>query len=279
VVYGDPQWVSRSRLMVFGGYLYQVNLWDLGQPDRFHWFDDQDWAGHGNSTDLGDGDLSADGHLWVGVRGYDSDVDNRYRQLVWFDATGNPAADAPPPVPTALCLTNQEKGTAGPTIAPSGDAFAFDQPDGVHVARGISRAPERCGDAQFSLLLPGASQPDWGPADVAPKPRGTGGNGGNGDQPVVKASLKVTSSRISTACRTGLKVRLTGAPAGKVPIVVRHGKKTVGKKTVKVGASGKGTFAVRFSKAGAKSVCKGKARSVKLTVSAAGVKKTVTVKR
>jgi hypothetical protein len=284
VVYGDPQWVSGSRLMVFGGYLYQVNLWDLGQADRFHWFDDQDWAGHGNSTDLGDGDLSADGRLWVGIRGYDSDVDNRYRQLIWFNATRNPATDAPPPVPTALCLTNQEKGTAGPTIAPSGDAFAFEQPDGVHVARGISREPDRCAEAQFSMLLPGASQPDWGRADVAPKPRGTGGNGGdggdggNGGDTGKKASLSVTKTKLGTACRTGLKVRLKGAPAGKVAIVVRKGKKTVGKRTVNVGQTGAGTFAVKFSKAGAKNVCKGKARSVKLVVSAAGAKKTVTVK-
>src|SRR4051794_19313910 len=252
VVYGDPSWISGSRLMVHGGYLSHVNLWDLGQPDRFHWFDDQDWAGQGNSTDLGDGDLSRDGRLWVGVRGYDSDVDNHYRRVIWFKTSGNPATDTPPPVPEALCVGDEGKGTSTPTIAPSGDAFAFARPDGVRVFRGVSTDAARCGEANDSLVLPGGSEPDWGPADVNPQPRGSGGNGGGGGGDngggggaAGRAALEGTRASIRSACRSGINVRLSKAPAGKTAIAVRAGRKTVGKRSVKVPASGAGSYAVR----------------------------------
>jgi hypothetical protein len=290
VVYGDPSWVSGSRLMLHGGYLSQNNLWDLGQADRFHWFDDQDWAGQGNSTDLGDADLSRDGRLWVGVRGYDSDVDNHFRRVIWAKTNGNPGTDTPPPTPEATCLTEEGKGTNGPSIAPSGDAFAYARPDGILVFRGVSTDPARCGEAADSLVLPGGSEPDWGPADVNPQPRGTGDNGGNnnggnsggdhGDGGAgPKASVKVSVTRLKSACRSGLKVRLANVPAGRQTIVIRRGKTTVGKRGVKVGRSGAGAFVVKFSRSGQRSVCNTKARSVKLTVTAAGAKRVVALKR
>jgi hypothetical protein len=137
------------------------------------------------------------------------------------------------------------------------------------------------------MFVPGGSEPDWGPAGVNPQPRsGGGGNNGNGGDSgngngggVAKASVKIARSNLRSACRSGLKVTIAKAQAGKAPIVIRKGKKVVGKRTVKVPASGAGKFTVKFSKAGKKATCKGKSRSVKLTISAAGVKKAVTLKR
>ena len=38
----NPSFVGNSRSLVFGGYLGQVNVHDLGDPVETHWFDDQD---------------------------------------------------------------------------------------------------------------------------------------------------------------------------------------------------------------------------------------------
>ena len=278
VTYGDPQWVSTSRLMVFGGYLSQVNLWDLGQRDRFHWFDDQDWAGSGNSTDLGDGDLSRDGRIWVGIRGYDDEGSGSFRRFIWFKTVGNPATDTPPPVPEDLCIGDGVAGTSAPSIAPSGNEFVFQRPDGIWIVRNVVTDQAHCGEAQEATLLPGGREPDWGPADVNPQPRVTKVTGET-DKPAGKPKVRVVGTSLRAACRRGLKVAVAGLKSGKALILVRRGKTTVAKATVQVPKSGAGTFVIRFSKPGAKKLCVHIPPKVKLTVTAAGVKRTVILKR
>lgn len=285
VYYGDAEWVSPSRLMVFGGFLHQINLWDLGQAP-FHWFDDHEWAGQEFDTDLGDGDLSRDGRLWVGVRGYDSPPDNRYRHLIWFRTVGSPATDAEPSLPEAICVTEEGAGTQDPTIAPSGDAFAFERPAGIRIFRSVFTDPDRCEEAHDALVFPGGREPDWGPADVNPPPRAGSkpplpakDGGSKPPVPAKKAKLELVARSLRAACRRGLQIRLTGAVPGKATILIRHGAKPVAKKAVRVPASGAGTFTVRFSEAGAKRICVRIPHKAKLTVAAGGAKKSLTLRR
>jgi hypothetical protein len=288
VTYGNPQWVSPNRLMVFGGFLHQVNLWDLGQPDAFHWFDDKDWAGSENSTDLGDGDLSRDGRIWAGIRGYDDAGSGRFRQLIWFKTSGNPSADAPPPVPEDLCISDPAAGTSSPTIAPGGDTLAFERLDGIWLVRGVTTDQSRCTEAQEVPLIPGGSEPDWGPADVNPQPRGSQPPAQTPPQTVPGkkgtparggAGLRVTKAGLRGACSRGLQVRLSSAPAGRTTIVVRRGNSTVARTVVRVPASGKGSYMVRFSKRGTKQICVPMPRKVTLRVSAAGLEQKLVLKR
>ncbi len=79
-------------------------------------------------------------------------------------------------MPAPLCKTGAQEGLAGPTWAPDGERLAFAAPDGIWTLR----ATADCGAAAPALLIPGASQPDWGPAPVAPGPRANGSGGGSG---------------------------------------------------------------------------------------------------
>jgi hypothetical protein len=269
VYLGDPQWVTASRLMAHGGYLYHVNLWDLGQSDAVHWFDDQDWAGQGNSTDLGDGDLSRDGRLWVGIRGYDSPPDNRYRRLIWFKTLGDPATETPPPVPEAICVSDEVPGINGPSVAPSGDAFAFAEPEGILVMRGVATDPARCGEANDALVLPGGSEPDWGPADVDPQPRT------DDDPPAPTLSIPAVS--LPKALARGLKVRVAGVPSGKLTVTAKRAGRVVARGTKTVPASGAATVVLRFDRSARRKLRK--LRSARLSVSGAGVTRKVTLRR
>jgi hypothetical protein len=83
----NPSWAGNSRTLVFGGYLHQVNTHDLGAAEDVHWFDDYEVVGQENSTDLGDGELSAQGDKLALVRSYGSDT-----HIVWY--TGRAARGA-----------------------------------------------------------------------------------------------------------------------------------------------------------------------------------------
>jgi Ca2+-binding RTX toxin-like protein len=82
---------------------------------------------------------------------------------------------------------------------------------------------------------------------------------------------------LRTVLRTGLKVKVRGAKAGTLKLTARQGGRVVARGQAKVGASGRATVRLRFTKAAVKRLRK--ARSVKLTVSGGGVKATLRLKR
>ena len=172
----DPSWVTNSRTLQFGGYGSQVNLHDVGAGVSQHWFDDSDYADP--STDLSDGEATRQGSDLAIIRGYGDST-----QLIWYPSpdmrSGTPAV----PDAFAGCATGQEAGIAGPTWSPDGSALALESADGIWVKR-----QARDCTVQPTLVIPGGSQPDWGPADVHPAPRPSGGGGagaGGGAKPGV----------------------------------------------------------------------------------------------
>ena len=138
---------------------------DLGDPAETHWFDDYDVYGQADATDLGDGELNRQGSTLALIRSYGAGA-----HLIWYAVSGDAATAKPPAVPAPLCKTGAQEGLAGPTWAPDGERLAFAAPDGIWTLR----ATADCGAAAPALLIPGASQPDWGPAPVEPGPRGNG---------------------------------------------------------------------------------------------------------
>jgi hypothetical protein len=231
----NPSWVGNSRTLVFGGYLHQVNTHDLGAAEDVHWFDDHEIVGQESSTDLGDGELSAQGDKLALVRGYGADT-----HIMWY-TTG-----APPALPTMQCATGRLEGLHGPTWAPDGESLAWGEPEGVWV----KPSPLDC-TVQPSLVIPGGSEPDWGPAHPA------------GPGAAAKPRLKVVAKRrvtLSVACPTACIVNAK---------LVRRGRTIASKRTT---LAAPGTARLRLKRA------KGKL-TVRVTVTLADGATTTLVKR
>ena len=118
-------------------------------------------VGPGQSTDLEDAELSADGRWLAAVRGYGDTT-----QIAWYAVAGEARTGAPPPVPDWLCATSALAGLSSPTWAPDSSALAWQEPDGIWT---VQPHPTEC--LQPGLLIPDAGQPDWSAAPLAPAPR------------------------------------------------------------------------------------------------------------
>lgn len=179
--FGNPRWVGNGRLLVTGGYLHHINLLDIAPGStKTHWFDDQNYFG--DSSDLGEGVVSRDGRRVAAVHGYDGEWPGSVRRIIWLNVRGDVIGGRLPAArPDGVCITSPTRGTHSPTWSPDGSGLAFTLPEGLHVARGVPTDPARCGSYSSSLVIPGATEPDWGPADINPQPLPPPGNGnGNG---------------------------------------------------------------------------------------------------
>ena len=116
-----------------------------------------------------------------------------------------------------------------PTLSPDGNGVAWAAGDGIHVAAIPSFGGGCTTDGATPnppLVIPGGTQPDWGPADV-PAPRKT--------DPVTPSKLSVKVKRAAG----GLKLTVTVAAKGKLSATLKSGRKLVGKasKPVKPGTA------------------------------------------
>ena len=274
----NPSFVTSKRALVFGGFAGQVNVTDLGDAEETHWFDDYDVFGQADATDLGDGELSRQGDRFAAVRSYGENT-----HIIWYSTSGDVATAKPPAVPSALCVTAKEAGLAGPTWAPDGKALAFAGTDGIYVM-GIGAD---CADSKPALAIPGASQPDWGPADINPGPRGGGvGAGGGGTPPppspgagapTLKLQGKASAKRgvglgvtCASACTIQAKLTLSKRAARK-----SHVPRTVA--TARGSAPAGGTAALKLRpKAKLRRELKGAKATVRVVVVEGGVSRTLT---
>ncbi len=250
--FGHPRWVGNHRLLVTGGYNFHVNLLDLAPGSTaVHWFDDRHYFD--DSSDLGEAAASRDGRRLAAVHGYDGEWPGSVRRIIWFnvagDATGGPL---PPARPEGVCVTAPIRGTHSPTWSPDGSGLAFTLPEGLHVARTVPTDAAQCGRFGSGLVVPGATEPDWGPAAIDPQPLpgpspspgpgpGPGpapapGPGPKPSSPKAKpATLAVVgASNRRTVARKGLSVRVRGLAAGQ-RITVRLRVNAAGAKRLKLG--------------------------------------------
>lgn len=199
----NPSWVGNSRTLAFGGYLSQVNTHDLGASDAVHWFDDYEIVGQMDATDLGDGELSVQGDKLALVRSYGSDT-----HIAWYTTNGSA-------LPAPQCATGKLEGLYGPTWAPDGQSLAWGEPDGVWVKPSALDCT-----VQPSLVIPGATEPDWGPAHSA--------GVGAAAKPKLAARAKKRKVTLSVPCATACIVQAK---------LVRRGK-TIAKKRTTLAAAG-----------------------------------------
>jgi hypothetical protein len=156
----NPTWVTNRRLLWNGGYGSQHRVFDLGGAESWNWFDDHELhTGPLESTDLSDPTVSGDGRYAAAIRGYAETA-----HVIWYRVNGSILDGGNPGPPTELCETNADERVNDPTLSPDGTGLALGDVDGIQVKRGL----DDCDGIR--LVAPRGSQPDWGPADVAPQP-------------------------------------------------------------------------------------------------------------
>jgi WD40-like Beta Propeller Repeat len=220
----SPSWVSNDRILAFGGFLNQVNYDSPGgYDDDVHWFDDMDMFDP--STDLGDGELSRQGDRIAAIRGYGAGT-----HLMIYKVTENVISGSPSGPPAYACNTGNEQTLDGPTWSPDGRAIAFAHKEGVEVIP-LPSVEEGCpGASSGTVVLPGGSEPDWGPASVNPGPRQVTGQ----PEVVTPAPKQATKqgkrkARAKCATKKGKRARIRCITAAKRAKALKACKRKRGK--------------------------------------------------
>jgi hypothetical protein len=223
-----------------------------------------------NNPGVGGGDVTRDQHKLAFQTGENNSTLSLYQltpgvPTSWRDGEDDPAVN---PV-VCYRYSGPTGGEFGiPTFSPAGDRIAFSEADGIHIAQ----VPDFSGGCTTGgatvdppLVIAGASQPDWGPADVpADRPQqGGGGNGGGAGQGS-KLAITVSAAKLKKALRNGLKVTVKVPAAGKLSGTAERKGKTVARAAKKSVKAGKRTLTLKFGKAARRALAH--SRSVKLTV-------------
>lgn len=238
----DPSWIGNDRTLQSGGYGSQINIHDLGGGEPVHWFDDKDWTA--DDTDLSDAELSPDGRRLTAVRGYGSGT-----HIIWFTVNGNAKSGPPPAAPRADCVTGQLEGLSGPSWSPESDALVWEEPDGVW----LKTNPDVCDNPQPRLLIPGASEPDWGPAKVNPGPRPG------------SFQVRQLTTKLKAAARKGIRFKVKTPAPGKVKLVVTQGKRKLAAGTVRAKKAGWVTVTAKPTRKAKKQLTKARRASLTAT--------------
>ena len=160
-----------------------------------------------------------------------------------------------------------------PTFAPDGGRVAWAEADGVHVAA----VPSFGGGCTLHgatpnppLVLPGGSEPDWGPAGVpAPRPTPTRPTPptpppaeNRAGPPEPGGTVKRTA--LEASLRRGRKVTVTVPSAGRLAATARRRGRTIAKAPARPVRAGRQSLTLRLTRAGRRTLARG--RSAKVTI-------------
>jgi hypothetical protein len=217
-----------------------------------------------------------------------------------------PLSGPMPGSPEPGCNISYQGSLKDAALSPDGSRVAWSDDAGAHVAKMVLppgteewciKSEERlisatAQDVTFSkatLTTPGGGStghddPPGGHSEPPPGGGGTPGTGSNSDigpggdssQDHRRLEVRVVRMPLRKVLARGLQVRVSGASAGRLRIVVRRGRTTVAVATARVGASGLATARLKLKPTAARALRR--ARSVRLTVSAGNVKTTITLR-
>lgn len=274
----DPSWIDNTRTLMSSptsAFVTESAIDTAGDgEDAMPWFSD------GRVGNLYDGELNRQetAAAFVG--------NTEKNRLLVYRVDGKPKANTDP----LGCLDAPGGAWSSPTWSPDGEQLAWAGPQGIYIAP-LTGIGARCPDAsaiRVNTFEPGATSPDWGPADLpGPKPvepqkpvtpSGPNGpndanslNGPNGPVgptvPGTQPAVTVAKTSLKAALRKGISVNVTCLGTGQVKVAAKKGKTTVGSGSATC-KNGTASVKVKLSASGKKSLAKSK--SARLTLSSAG---------
>ena len=252
----NPSWIDNTRVLAFGGHFRQINI-DApggGNDDAVHWFDDT------GNEDVGDGELSRQGDRLALVRSYGANT-----HIAIYHVSGGPGG----PAPEAACYTGSDATFAGPSWSPDGMRLAFQDEQGIEVLPLPQVVDGECpGASSSSVILPGATAPDWGPAAigagagsyVAPGASTAPDQSGNGATPtpsptVRHARLNTSIPRsvsLTDAASEGILIHARGSASGRFTASLQLGRRRLATTGVRAPAGARVTLRLRLSRTAVK---------------------------
>ncbi len=162
-----------------------------------------------------------------------------------------------------------------PTWSPDGTRLAYHDGEGVKIVTVPDWPGDECSSDGMSpngrLLAAGATEPDWGPADVPPARPLPGPPPG----PAGELTLSVGRAKLHQALRRGLKVKVQVPSAGTLTGSALRGRTAVAAGRGRAKAAGSATLTLRFGKKAKRTLSR--SRRARLTVrvgfTAGGAKK------
>ncbi|HYC80362.1 MAG TPA: hypothetical protein VEB65_01170 [Solirubrobacterales bacterium] len=268
---GHPSWLDSGHAFVGVNSIATTVV--PGQEPVEWWsdYDHQDYFPLG--MDVEDGEVAPNGYIAV-VRG-----EQQFGTIQLYRNNGFGA------IPTPACtLSGASAGPAGeefvdPTFSPTGNTLAWQEGNGIWEMD----LPADCKQGKPRLQIPGASEPDWGPAPVNPGPRtaptplapGSGPSPSPGPSPKpgptpgpTKITLRATvaSAKLGKALAKGLTVNLTAPGRGTVSASAKLGAKQVASGSRQVKKAGAATVALRFTPKARRSLAARQQLSLKVAV-------------
>jgi hypothetical protein len=248
--YLNPSWFDDGHTVIFAAGLLPNVVIDTPGPGDGSYGASQGWFTDPNAT-LGAGSLNRQLTAFVGIR--DDGTELRFYRM----------NGGPPAAPSSTC-SFQGKDLANPSWSPDGRQLAYEAPDGVHVAD--VRSIDDCAQITESLVIPGGSDPSWGPADAADKVAPAVSIGGKRK---LKLATLMKGPSFPVSCSEACKVdallaldKRTGKRLGlgsRAANIVGRGSATL--------ASGKGSVRVRLTSKARKKLKR--VRSLKITLAMA----------
>jgi len=215
----SPEWISNNAIIGFGGFGKNV-MFDApnsGDYDAKTWFNDY------ADRDISDGELSRQRDRLAVLRDYGPDY-----HLMIYKVNGLTAE------PELACNTGAEETLNDPSWSPDGKRIAFAHKDGIEILGLPNVVPNDCPGAQSGkVVLPGGSEPDWGPAEVQPRYE-------------ISADV-VKGTKLAKALKKGLKLWVKTNVAGTLAGDIKVGKKKVGAGSADL-SPGKGKIKFSFTK-------------------------------
>ncbi len=120
----DPEWVTNSRTLVFGGYGSQVSIDDLGPGD----YSQKAWMVP--NGDMGDGEVTRDGKRLAVTSDYGAEQEARRSS----PSPATSTTEFPPAYPDAACATtNGDERYGDPSWSPDGVGLAYESSKGIEI--------------------------------------------------------------------------------------------------------------------------------------------------
>ena len=272
----DPEWVSNSRTLVFGGFGSQVSIDDLGPGD----YSQKAWMVP--NGDMGDGEVTRDGKRLAVTADYGAN-----KKLAFYAVKGDVKTEFPPEFPDPACsTTGGDERFGDPSWSPDGSGLAYESSAGIETTRFTQFGADLCATGDDRILSATGSEPDWGPADppaaayVPPAPQvpATPSSGPAAGPAPAPATPRPTARfgavhATAKALKKGMAVKVTVPAAGKVSVTATFAGKVLA--TGHTTAKRAGSVTIKLSKV--KKSLKGKKLTLKLSFRDATMSKTLTV--